>query len=337
VAPNGKLIAAVGDSSGSGVTVRRYARSGAPDTSFAGDGRTRFSFGGPGIVFGAAANASGQVYVVGAAPDRPTQAKLAIARLRDDGSLDTSFAGGMVRFPTIVAMNASFSGAIVQPTAAGGVAVFIHYVDPAGTERSVMVRLRRYGALDSSLSGDGVHPMPTYPWSVAISPSGRFAYFDGSLHRRLASGRPDQEFSDDGKVLVPRCAPSMGFGERDTAVAFDPDGRLIVACFRKSNYETVVRRYRTDGELDPSFSADGVVRGFGVWVAVDPIGRLLVGRRLNGVHGIRLVRLRRNGLVDSTFGVSGVAERPDADAPDIHAVSDRLYLAWDGWTLALTN
>jgi uncharacterized delta-60 repeat protein len=126
-----------------------------------------------------------------------------------------------------------------------------------------------------------------------------------------APGDLDPTFSADGKLVLP---VSEG---RDNDVAVDLKGRIVVvglvdpAGATTSDFQVV--RYLPNGNLDPSFSGDGIatfdVGGIGEnddahAVEVDSQGRILVGGYASDGTDLRVAvaRLTDAGVPDPTYG-----------------------------------
>lgn len=166
----------------------------------------------------------------------------------------------------------------------------------------------------------------------------------GAASAGAAAGDLDPSFSEDGKLTTALSRDSAA-----GAVIARPDGTLIVA---GSNYNFnylgissfsagFVARYRADGELDPSFGANGVTEfsfdgrnGSSVAaMAVRPDGSLVlvgvaVGYESSGPiamdpHlGVALVK--PSGELDSSFGAAAMAavDSFDPAAPSVAAFAD---------------
>ena len=170
--------------------------------------------------------------------------------------------------------------------------------DPSGSDRLFGVaRLRPNGALDDSLDGDG------------IQTSGFGSGFDALTARDVGVG------ADGQIVLVGNAYPTAGDFHPYFAVA----------------------QYDTNGQLDGSFSGDGVqttditgVSNVATAVAVDSQGRVVAaGTARQGGSQIALARYDESGELDSSFAGDGTVLSGFATlAEDVIALpDDRIVVA----------
>jgi uncharacterized delta-60 repeat protein len=129
---------------------------------------------------------------------------------------------------------------------------------------------------------------------------------------QAAAGDLDPTFSVDGKV---RTAFEGGFGEAHS-VAIDSQGRIVAAGISSAGNFTLAC-YKTNGSLDPSFSANGKVTtdfglGFGAdAIAIDSNDRIVAAGQTRSAGGheflldFALARYKPNGSLDGSFGTGG--------------------------------
>ena len=131
-----------------------------------------------------------------------------------------------------------------------------------------------------------------------------------ALARLTSSGALDPEFNGGNALIL----PASGI-EHATAMAIQPDGRILVAGYTASNQMKVVR-VTSSGVLDSSFGAGGVaVVDFGTSssahaIAVAPDGKILLGGTCttSSVYNRAcVVRLLANGAMEP-FVLLGPAE-----------------------------
>jgi uncharacterized delta-60 repeat protein len=147
---------------------------------------------------------------------------------------------------------------------------------------------------------------------VAVGPTGG----DFGIVRLLPGGSPDPAFDGDGHDSVDF---SGGF-DRATAVAIQPDGKIVVAGFAETAPNTMsiaFVRYLTNGMLDPSFGTGGKAvgpvqswAGTGRRVLIDSLGRILAAGYVPSAGVTAVTRFTSGGLVDEGFGSGGSIELP---------------------------
>ena len=194
----------------------------------------------------------------------------------------------------------------------------------------VLTRHTTEGALDRSFGEGGIvltdfgstHDLGQ---ALAIQADGRIVAVGSSqipdrastfaVARYQTDGSLDPSFGQGGEVLTD-VGPSSDDAQ---AVAIQPDGKIVVAGsvlsqnFTDGSFGIV--RYNTDGSLDGSFGAGGiVVVGFDSFldaanvVLVQPDGRIVaVGTvsRIDGTADFGLARLNANGSLDTSFSRDG--------------------------------
>ena len=119
-------------------------------------------------------------------------------------------------------------------------------------------------------------------------------------------------FDDDGVAIV-----DVGYSEVPSAIAFDSDGRILVAGIREnSSYERelIVARINADGSLDASFGTDGVATitaaELACGIAVLANGSIVVaGQTRTAEYALEygLAQLLPDGSgLDTSFGNGGI-------------------------------
>lgn len=130
------------------------------------------------------------------------------------------------------------------------------------------------------------------------------------------SGILDKTFGGTGKVIV------SDLGVIATAVAAQPDGRIVVGGYQLSSSGTnlVLVRFNSDGTLDPAFGVAGkVITKAGsvsfvlTSLVIQPDGKILVGGSSfteTSIESFTLARFDSKGVLDPGFGVGGKAVIP---------------------------
>jgi uncharacterized delta-60 repeat protein len=151
---------------------------------------------------------------------------------------------------------------------------------------------------------------------VAAGESTTGGVTDLAIARYLPDGGLDPSFGTNGTILTNFGRSANGAN----AIAIWPGGRIVVAGYsgvEGGGFDFALARYRTDGQLDPSFGVGGQVitdfvdtRGVDVAkaVAIQADGKLVVSG-YSGTYGedfdFVVARFRRGGGLDRSFGGDG--------------------------------
>jgi uncharacterized delta-60 repeat protein len=221
------------------------------DTSFGSTGKVLTVFFDGSAASAVAIQSDGKIVVAGSA----------LVRYNADGTLDTTFGDqGKVTTFCCGALAIQPDGKIVGAGVSG--------VSPGNVDFA-LVRYLPNGTLDTTFSGDGTvttdfgNGRLDGAWAIVLQPDGKIvvvgasrvegdsASEDVALARYLPNGSLDATFSGDGKVLT-----DLGSGEGDvaTAVALQPDGKIVVAGFTHRG-DFALARYLSNGTLDTTFRA----------------------------------------------------------------------------------
>ena len=260
--------------------------------------------------------------------------KVAVARLKTDGSMDTTFgSSGIVTTP----LGGGCGGA---PTHGSGVQIqpdskiLVSAWNGSGCNATVL-RYSSTGALDGTFGSGGIAQAPIAGRSVqaqdlALTPDGRVVVVgiskvggstDTTVVRFTSSGRPDTTFPASNSNGTITFDVGNGLNEFPTAVTLDAAGRIIVT----GNVSTTplspyVLRLSSTGAVDATFGTNGVLRGtFGgatataAGVVIDSSGRLLVagGDGPSTSNALGIERLLPSGAVpyDAAFGLTATPGR----------------------------
>ncbi|MCB0873038.1 MAG: hypothetical protein KDC36_06630 [Thermoleophilia bacterium] len=316
---DGRLVVVGNGGAASDVLVIRTLADGTPDTTFGAGGRTLVDLGGSDDAHDVAVQPDGRIVI---AATRSTMSpsgsvlKMAVVRLRADGSPDADFDGDGIRIFDFGGTNDAGTAVAVQPDGrilVGGVG--------RSTNDLVVVRLRTDGSDDPGYGGvagrfvydvgglDGVT-------DLALLPDGRLMVSGHSIQaggvQRLpvlrldSAGIPEQAFSGSRRLLE-----LDGFNQRGLVPL--ADGRTLVG--GSLGGDMVVTRLLADGSDDPTFGIGGratidfgkgeSVRG----LAVQPNGRIVVAGNTNGPASadadLAVARLEPDGALDASFDVDG--------------------------------
>lgn len=250
------------------------------------------------------------------------------------GALDPSFGNrGVVITPTggIAYTDALF----VQ---SNGMVVVAGYNQPPGADyQMLVVRYAADGVLDTGFGTGGIvrtTPSPSAQQAIAVAeqPDGKLvivgAMTNGSpgnaLVRLIGNGAVDGTFGSAGVVSSFSVA---GGGGQWSAIAVQPDGRILIAETEVSAGEIGVVRLQPEGSLDTSFGVNGEALvpapPAGGWgppavsaptIAVQPDGNIVVAGNFvqtAGTHGsftfvtTQVARFLASGAPDAGFGHGG--------------------------------
>jgi uncharacterized delta-60 repeat protein/uncharacterized repeat protein (TIGR01451 family) len=290
--PDGKTLLAGDFTAYNGAKSFRIARAtsnGQRDTSFdPKDGADRF-------ITSMVLNSDQSIIIAGAFNSVNRVARPKIARLKSDGSLDTTFFPGLGANDTIWALARLNNGNLLV---AGEFTAF------NGLPRHYIARLNDSGALDEAFDPGEGPDGPIYAMTVQadgrVIIGGDFLHVNGvprsHIARLNANGTLDASFD-----------PGFGADATLYTIRLQPDGKILVGgsfTSMGSRSRNGVARLNANGTLDESFDpgvgADNTV--FNVNVQQD--GKILVAgifRSFNQTRRAGIARLFSWGPIDTTF------------------------------------
>lgn len=263
-------------------------------------------------VYAIARQPDGKILVAGAFTTISGVTRNRVARLYEDGTLDTSFDVGTGPNNTVNAIALRPDGRIV---------VVGDFTSVAGTARRGIAQLLPDGSLDTTfLSTPYSDFLNIEPECVALQPDGKvivggsiytsfdalFEDFSSGILRLETDGSIDTTF-DIGSGA--HGAGSISQVRRVYAVAVQPDGKIVIGGSFTAFDEVAtsrLARLNANGSLDTAFTtaigtgADDLV----VSIFVQGDGDILVGgdfSTLNGNSRPRVARLSAAGVFDSAF------------------------------------
>jgi uncharacterized delta-60 repeat protein len=349
----GEKIVVVGTSNqaatGNGFAIARLNTDGSLDATFGTGGLNTVHFeNSKGDTASAVAIQGDKIVMVGTSVQpyfRESASVFAVARLNNDGSLDTSFGSG--------------GRATIQPgfsSASDGRSVVILgdkiLLGGETIHQIALVQLLNDGEADPSFGSGGRMVFNYGPglydnegWRIAMQGDKILAVgstwigdgqgMDFGVARFHANGSLDTSFGSGGKRTISFNAGS----EYAWGVAVGQDGKIVVAGqARPDSSDFAVARLTANGSLDSSFSTDGrEVTDIGLAadervdgpqsVAVQPDGKIVVlGSTFVGPatnQDFAVARYNPDGTLDSTFGQDGRTTVDFGPSADI------------GWSVAL--
>jgi uncharacterized delta-60 repeat protein len=237
-----------------------------------------------GVVYSAALNPSGQIYVGGQFDAIGGLARTNVGRINPDGSADSSFHTTADGF--VFALAVQNDGKLLV----GGTFGKLN-----GQPHGGFGRFNADGTVDSSFN-----PAVSSIQQMLIQADGKIVtanWNDGTLARVNPDGSPDAGFAS---ALPPGGIPVM---------LLQPDGRIVVgyAVAVNNQYQTTFHRLNSDGSLDQNFHASVVAAG-AMAMALQADGKIVFSGFTSGLGGGSqscLARLNADGTIDGTFNIAG--------------------------------
>ena len=309
VQPNGRIVVAGGGAAAQSFCVARLRSNGALDTTFSADGKRAIDFGGDDeSASGAALQPDGRIVLAG-----HSDLRVAVARLKPNGSLDTTFSGdGKTLFSWGALSRAS--AVLVLPN---GKLLLAGFSGPEGGDIQ-LARLNANGALDTTFGtggkaavdfgGDDFGLAMARQANGRILVAGRSSVAGAVVARLRANGTLDPDFGGDGRVTLP------GGGSANAVLVQPQGGKIIVAGNAAGSQMMTVTRLQPNGAPDTTFDGDGTVTidfGSVADLAADavlqPDGKIVVAGYTQADEDVAVARVNANGSLDSAFGTAGRA------------------------------
>jgi uncharacterized delta-60 repeat protein len=288
------------------VALAVFDSSGAPVTSFSGDGIETEALQVPGGVLDLAVQADNKFVVLAGEPYDSTSHHV-VARFNTNGSLDTTFGGGdgqvIVGFGAKLALgpNGRIFVAAGQPGNAFAVARF------TATGAAYGQTLVRAGAADISDFAAVTDVVVQTDGRVLVSGSARE---DGGAHTDAVLVRVKSDMTGldtsygggDGVTTYDSNEPTDDFDTVD-ALTLDTQGRAVAAVRTASGHLRVRRLLASDGSEDPTFNANAYeYQGAGADnITVAPDGKIVLSGHA-WYEGDIILRFNPNGGIDTSFG-----------------------------------
>jgi uncharacterized delta-60 repeat protein len=266
VQPDGSILI-VGDLNQDDTFIAKFRADGTPDTRFASSGERVIEFSdGSSSATATVLQPDGKILVIGVTLPERSHAHFAIARLKTDGTSDSTFSGdGLATMAYLSNTSSSANCAALQ---ADGKIVIAGTIGTNSNADFGVARLNADGTLDKTFSGDGWQKTDfsgtlDRAYCIAIQPDGKIlvgGYTDpnpGSqdfaLVRYNPNGTLDNSFSGDGKLTID--FDNNIDGARSIAIL--DNGKIIIAGFAhlyEVGYDRfAMARVNADGSLDRTF------------------------------------------------------------------------------------
>lgn len=294
--PDGRIVLA--GRSDLQVAVARLNPSGSLDTTFSGDGKKLFSWGGFSEATSVLVLPNGKILLAGFFG--PEGGNIQVARLNANGALDNTFGTGG-KAP--VDFGGDDFGLAMARQANGRIVV-------AGQSRvtgqsvgsAVVTRLRASGTLDPDFGGNGRVTLPGdgIARAVLVQPDRQIVVAGNAsgsammtVTRLNPNGSLDATFDGDGTATI-------DFGvTADLAggAVLQPDGKIVVAGSTQAGGDVAVGRLNANGSPDTTFGSGGKATvdfgaaTFGFAVALQPNGRIVVAGQRTAGNDFAVARL----------------------------------------------
>jgi uncharacterized delta-60 repeat protein len=324
--------------------VAQYEMDGALDNGFGEAGKviTPVSVGGATQTQSAVVQSDGKIVVAAGCNDGNGGHTFCLVRYTHFGLLDLSFNGTGMTFTDVGGVSANIATSVALQ-ADGKIVVAGRCRDSAvGRVKFCIARYDDTGQLDGGFNGSGklvtsISDGEDAAESVLVQPDGKIVVagrcigLNGDvgfcLARYTELGQLDPGFNTVGTVLTQITSNAAAF-----SIALQPDGKIVAAgtCFNApaSASAFCVARYRSDGQLDPSFNNTGVVTttivhggavtSLGRSVAIQPDGKIVVaGQCFDADARFCLARYRSDGALDTSFNGGTLVSSPKGFAQSV--------------------
>jgi uncharacterized delta-60 repeat protein len=282
------------------------------DSSFDGDGVRILDLGGVDAAAGLVIQPDGRIVATGiAGASVTTSDNFGLARLKLDGSLDTSFSDDGKANLSVGGKDRGGAAAL-QPD--GKIVVVGDTIGTATSDFGVL-RSTADGVFDPTFDDDGTATIDFggVDWGddVLVQPDGKIV-LAGSVFSDVAVVRLNPDGSVEGGARRANFGALFG---RASAAALQPDGKIVVAGYTVNavSSDFAVARYNADLTLDSSFDGDGrKTFDYGADdmagdVLIQPDGKIVLTGTGYSTGDVAVTRLNRDGSLDSSFDGDGSA------------------------------
>lgn len=311
---DGKIVVAGSAMTGSGfaLAVVRYNTDGTVDNSFSSDGIATAVMGGSSTnnKVAVAVQSDGKIVIAGSS-DVSGNADVFVARFLTNGILDSDFDSDGTVLVDVGGDTTDITEDIALQS--DGKLIVVGSVNDGPKSDFLVMRYSSSGTLDSSFGSGGITRTPIgsnndSAKSVVIQANGRIIVAglsdngvsnDIAIARYTTQGDLDTTFSGDGKDTQ----DVRGGVDEANDVVLQIDEKIVItgSSANGSNNDFLVMRYKSDGQLDTSFSGDGAmtIDVGGVYdiaekVAIQPNNKIVIAGHSNPGSGWDFVVWRVN-------------------------------------------
>jgi uncharacterized delta-60 repeat protein len=227
------------------------------------------------------------------------QTRSKIARLNQDGSLDTSFYPADLRRLFEPDFNLEIIETIVYSIGLqsdGKIIIAGSFSYHNGVPKAGIARLNPNGTLDNTFNS------PNYGsiiYDIKVQPDNKILVAKDThvqLLRLNADGTVDNTFQ-----------PNISF-DNPNSIALQADGKVLVSSFNSSNITNQFVRLNTNGTLDNTFLPGPINNGRIETITIQTDGKILIGGTFSGINGFaanKMARLETDGSLDVGFATTG--------------------------------
>ena len=318
----GNVTNAINPTSGSDFGIVAYNANGGLDYTFGSNAFVSISFDADDRANAVAVQTNDKILVAGKAANG-SQYNLVVVRYNANGTLDNTF--GISGIATLEIDDFDTEAMSIAIQTDGKIVVTGLSQDQFnGNFYAILARFNTNGFLDNTFGTNGVVDLPAgngyVGKSVAIQSDGKIVIACASqssvgnfvVIRCNANGSADNTFDTDGKVST-NVGTDNSFAK---SLVLQSDGKIVVCGAAKENSQNVfaMLRYTTNGSLDNSFDADGIVltnfspiHATANAVAIQPDGKIfLTGNTTITTNAdMVLARYSSDGVLDQSFNYSG--------------------------------
>ena len=246
---------------------------------------------------------------------------LPVARLKSDGSFDSSFTWGTVQDPS---MN-EVTDMALQPN--GQILVAVPTISVNGVSRTNVARINTDGTIDTAFTADPMVGSPGHVNCVLALTNGQIliggsfdtinGYTRQGIARLNSDGTLDTSF---GRAYSP-------YDPHVSQMALQPDGKIVIY----DNVGSNPHRLIANGQDDASFSS-GTGVNYGIQaILVQPDGKFLIGGSFTAYDGTNVNSIARlNGDNPPSTNLQFLAANPYFGTYVQGTVSNTYRIEWTG-------
>lgn len=328
VLPDGKIVAvgyAITESGQSDMLVVRLEADGALDAGFGEDGILLIDINTWDQAFSVVSYEDGKIVIGGRSGPTSSATQAAVLMLHADGSLDEAFGSGGIFLASLGIGSSSVNVLLIDgenQLLAGGNSNFdIHVLKltPEGT------LVPDYGINGMATTA---YVFPLACDDMALQPDGKLLiggkvnpFTDDIVVIRLnEDGSNDETFGDASFFIYDFDLSIYGSDESAESMVVEENGRILIGghtrYYDESDSHFYVMALDSEGNLDPTFGADGIQRyptigfSFGNDLLVTPDQAILLAGGFSGIGSdngdVSILKLDATGGIDTTYGNNGL-------------------------------